>query len=331
MRKVPCGHLGKVGNKGAVAISLSLLNSRFCFVTAHLAAHDEKYAERNSDMQNILLGLKSLVPHGMSPLNYFHALFFFGDLNYRVEMAREQVLAYIENGDANLLLARDQLRRAQAEGAAFHGFVEGPINFVPTYRCWRNRDGFSDEKMRIPSWTDRVLWRTLPACDVRLGMYSSCPSVLTSDHRPVFAAFQVPLLKPNLPHAPEIRCCICLTGLHATLLGVGAPRSMSVAVYSVNLLDPACPPESCSSFNAQWGDTVPDITSLVAANPTYVSARHLSLTIRIDRREVFATGALPLALAIGTGPQPFQVALLDERGLPAGHIMGVVSVKFSKQ
>jgi tetratricopeptide (TPR) repeat protein len=330
MRKVPCGHLGKVGNKGAVAVAFQLLNSRFCFVTAHLAAHDEKFAERNTDMQNIMLGLKSLVPPGMSPLNYFHALFFFGDLNYRVEMPREQVLTYIENGDSSMLLSRDQLRRAQGEGAAFVGFHEGPITFVPTYRCWRNREGFSDDKMRIPSWTDRVLWRTLPACDVKLGMYSSCPLVLTSDHRPVFAAFQVPLLKPNLPHALEIRCCITLTGLHGSLLGMYQPRSTSVAVFSPNLLDPSFPPESVGSFNAQWGDTIPDICNMLATNPTYVSARHLCLTVRFDRREVFATASLPLAFAIGTGPQQFQLSLLDEKGLPAGTISGVVNVKFSK-
>jgi hypothetical protein len=330
MRKVPCGHLGKVGNKGAVAIAMHILNSRLCFVTAHLAAHDDKYAERNTDMQNIVLGLKSLVPNGISPLNYFHSFFFFGDLNYRVEMPRDQVLTYIENGDANLLFSRDQLRRAQGEGAAFSGFFEGPISFLPTYRCWRNKEGFSDEKMRVPSWTDRVLWRTLPACDVKLGVYSSCTGVLTSDHRPVFAAFQIPLFKPNLPHAPEIRCCITITALHGVLLGLQQQRATSVAVFCVNLLDPSLPPESNSSYNAQWGDTIPEITNLVASNPSYVSARHLSLAVRHERREVFATASLPLASAIGTGPQAFQLSLLDERGLPAGTLSGLLHVKFSK-
>lgn len=42
----------------------------------------------------------------------------------------------------------------------FKDFIEAPINFAPTYKY----DIFSDdydtsEKNRIPSWTDRVLYR----------------------------------------------------------------------------------------------------------------------------------------------------------------------------
>ncbi len=339
MRKVPCGHLGKVGNKGAVAIAMHVLNSRFCFVTAHLAAHDDKYAERNMDMQNIIYGLRSLVPSGMSPLNYYHGLFFFGDLNYRVEMPREQVLTYLEQGDATLLLRKDQLKRAMEEGSAFYGFLEGDISFVPTYRVLRGRDGFSDDKMRVPSWTDRVLWRTLPAADVKLGAYSSCAGVLTSDHRPVFAAFQVPLFKPNLPHSSQIRCSITLTALQGTLvafqqqqqLQMQQVRATSVVVYCANLIDPACAPESATSYNAQWGDSIGPITSLVAANPSYVSARHLMLTVRADRGEVVGTACVPLSPAIGNSHQAFQVFLHDERGLYAGSLSGLLAVKFSKR
>ena len=340
MRKVPCGHLGKVGNKGAVAVAMHVLNSRFCFATAHLAAHDEKYAERNADVQNIMAGLRSLVPPGMSPLNYYHGFFFFGDLNYRVDMPRDQVLTYLEQGDAELLQRKDQLLRAVAEGAALYGFQEGRITFLPTYRVLRGRDGFSDDKMRVPSWTDRVLWRTLPAADVKLGAYASCPGVLTSDHRPVFAAFQIPLFKPNLPHAAEIRCCITLSGLQGTLAGPPPgsqaqgqqqpPRFTTVAVFCPSLLDPSLPPESAPSASGQWGDSVGPIAALVAANPSYVSARHLMLTVRADRRDVVGTACVPLAPAIGNARHSFQVYLHDERGMFVGSLAGFLSVKFAK-
>lgn len=322
MRKVPCGHLGKVGNKGAVAIAFQVLNTRICFITAHLAAHDEKYAERNQDMQNIWAGLRSLVPAGMSPLNYYHALFVFGDFNYRVELPRDTVLTSIERGDAATLLSRDQLQRAITEGSAFYGFSEGSISFSPTYRMLRGRDGYSDEKMRVPSWTDRVLWRALPAVDVKLGAYSSCPAVMTSDHRPVFAAFQIPLFKPNLPHA-AIKCSILLTQLHGE---VSTPRPTSVAVFSSNLLDPAFPPESLQSYNSQWGD-ISTIYPFVT-NPSYVSARHLMLTVRVDRRDIIGTGSIPLAPACGVA-QAFKIFLHDEKGLYAGTLSGVVAVNFA--
>jgi hypothetical protein len=310
-------------------------------VTAHLAAHDEKYAERNMDVQNIMSGLKSLVPQGMSPLNYFHGFFFFGDLNYRVELPRDQVLTYLEQGDAELLLRKDQLLRAMGEGAALYGFQEGRVTFVPTYRVLRGREGFSDDKMRVPSWTDRVLWRTLPAADVKLGAYSSCPGVLTSDHRPVFAAFQIPLFKPNLPHSLDIRCSITLTGLQGNLSISPAqgqqgqmtqqPRYTTVAVFCPSLLDPSMPPESSPSGNAQWGDSIGPIAGLVAANPSYVSARHLMLTVRSERRDVVGTACVPLAPAVGAAKHSFQVFLHDERGMYAGSLSGFLTVAFSKK
>ena len=51
-------------------------------------------------------------------------------------------------------------RRSSVHSQVFRGFVEGKLNFAPTYKY----DLFSDdydtsEKLRVPAWTDRVLWR----------------------------------------------------------------------------------------------------------------------------------------------------------------------------
>eukprot|EP00003_Mantamonas_plastica_P008653 TRINITY_DN1769_c0_g1_i15.p1 TRINITY_DN1769_c0_g1~~TRINITY_DN1769_c0_g1_i15.p1 ORF type:complete len:307 (+),score=116.70 TRINITY_DN1769_c0_g1_i15:42-962(+) len=48
---------------------------------------------------------------------------------------------------------------------------------------------------RIPSWCDRVLWKTLPgsAGEPELLEYDAVPDIQTSDHRPVFALFDVPV------------------------------------------------------------------------------------------------------------------------------------------
>lgn len=48
----------------------------------------------------------------------------------------------------------------QQQGNIFHDYLEGKINFPPTYKY----DIFSDdydtsEKSRQPAWTDRVLWK----------------------------------------------------------------------------------------------------------------------------------------------------------------------------
>jgi inositol polyphosphate 5-phosphatase INPP5B/F len=47
------GIMGLLGNKGGVLIRFSLYDSTICFVCAHLAAHRENVAGRNSDFNNI--------------------------------------------------------------------------------------------------------------------------------------------------------------------------------------------------------------------------------------------------------------------------------------
>lgn len=53
-----------------------------------------------------------------------------------------------------------------ARGSIFQGLAEGPISFLPTYKFEKNLESsamqpFYDqgEKMRVPAWTDRVLFR----------------------------------------------------------------------------------------------------------------------------------------------------------------------------
>ena len=61
------------------------------------------------------------------------------------------------------LLPHDQLRRVMRDRKAFHeGWREGPITFLPTYKYDVGTVGLFDssEKMRAPSWCDRVLFRT---------------------------------------------------------------------------------------------------------------------------------------------------------------------------
>lgn len=52
------------------------------------------------------------------------------------------------------------LQKQYEQGNVFRNYVEGDIEFAPTYKY----DLFSDdydtsEKARAPAWTDRVLWR----------------------------------------------------------------------------------------------------------------------------------------------------------------------------
>jgi hypothetical protein len=90
------------------------------------------------------------------------------------------------------LLTYDQLSREIGKASVFRGFVEGPIQFKPSYKF----DPFTEvydtsRKGRSPAWCDRVLY-TCPA-QVTLDHYRCIHGKFHSDHRAVVAIFTVAL------------------------------------------------------------------------------------------------------------------------------------------
>ncbi|THH19918.1 hypothetical protein EW146_g1363 [Bondarzewia mesenterica] len=68
------------------------------------------------------------------------------------------------------------------ERASFAGYEEGPILFRPTYRYDVGTENYdTSEKLRIPAWTDRILFR---GSTLDLSAYSRA-ELRGSDHRPV--------------------------------------------------------------------------------------------------------------------------------------------------
>ncbi|KAL7063578.1 hypothetical protein AAHC03_0343 [Spirometra sp. Aus1] len=83
------------------------------------------------------------------------------------------------------------------EGQIFEGFEEGEISFLPTFKFDINSDSYdTSEKQRVPSYTDRILYRSKRNEDVTCITYDSITKVRCSDHRPVYAIFAVSL-KPG--------------------------------------------------------------------------------------------------------------------------------------
>ena len=109
----------------------------------------------------------------------------------------------------------------------FTGLKEGPVNFRPTYKLevGTNEYSASSKKVRVPSWTDRILFRCnvtpqqtpnsnlnleegrstrvlLPDPDgevddgeqLQVLTYKSMEDLKQSDHRPVVAIFAGPRL-----------------------------------------------------------------------------------------------------------------------------------------
>ncbi|TDL29681.1 DNase I-like protein, partial [Rickenella mellea] len=178
------GLRGMSGNKGAVGIRLDYHDTSFCFLTAHLAAGHGNVEERNADYRTIANGLhfqkgKTITSH--------ENVIWLGDLNYRIDLENDIVRQLIERDELDTLVAADQLRSVIDAQEAFWGYEEGPILFRPTYRYDLNSEIYdTSEKMRIPAWTDRILYR---GRHLDLSVYSRA-ELMCSDHRPVFGIFR---------------------------------------------------------------------------------------------------------------------------------------------
>ena len=97
-------------------------------------------------------------------------------------------------GDAAFekLLMWDQLRKHKTR-CIIHDFSEHPITFLPTYKFDINSDHYDrSNKQRTPSYTDRILFRANGRGNpIVCRCYQAISTIKTSDHRPVYATFDV--------------------------------------------------------------------------------------------------------------------------------------------
>jgi hypothetical protein len=125
----------------------------------------------------------------------------------------------IETEQWQALLAYDELNREMISGRILNGFHALQPLFPPTFNRRRQVsiqkspgsstskeyllsvngsdledriDNFYDPK-RIPSFTDRILFKTLPGFkeNITAEAFESCEGAISSDHKPVRAAFQI--------------------------------------------------------------------------------------------------------------------------------------------
>uniref|UniRef100_A0A8P4KC49 Synaptojanin-1 n=1 Tax=Dicentrarchus labrax TaxID=13489 RepID=A0A8P4KC49_DICLA len=218
---VKTGMGGATGNKGGVAIRLLFHTTSICFVCSHFAAGQSQVKERNDDYNEITRRLT----FPMGRLLYSHDyVFWCGDFNYRISLPNEEVKDLIRQQNWDALTSGDQLLDQKNAGLVFRGFIEGKLDFAPTYKYdLFSEDYDTSEKCRTPAWTDRILWKrrkwnfdkTAEEMNV-VGATSTSgeneedpenpwsPGILkyygraelkTSDHRPVVAIMDVDILE----------------------------------------------------------------------------------------------------------------------------------------
>jgi len=201
---VACGIGNVLRNKGCAAAFLDLKvrydkmtgSAKLLVISAHLAAHAHKAADRDQDFHRICRELLPQMPSDWGAhdlLDCLDCCLFAGDLNYRLDLPRAEAERGAIAGDYAALLDYDQLKRRKAQGSAFADFFEGAINFAPTFKFdQRSATYDSSKKMRTPSWTDRVLYiprsSRKKSPELTLASYDSVDT-RSSDHRPVIATF----------------------------------------------------------------------------------------------------------------------------------------------
>ncbi|KAF5393181.1 hypothetical protein D9757_001344 [Collybiopsis confluens] len=261
------GLRGMSGNKGAVGIRLQYHDTTFCFVTAHLAAGHANTEERNADYRTIETGLHFL--KGKTILSHENIVWL-ADTNYRIDLENEAVRSLAEASSFDALLTADQLKQAMDAGMAFSGYEEGPLLFKPTYRYDLGTDNYdTSEKMRIPAWTDRVLYR---GYQLNLSAYSRA-ELKGSDHKPVFAIF-----RPNIRIIDTIKRAalsrLLLNSVLHTAPGEKLDDKLASMVLPENFQSDELPPPS--SDEHLWWDA-PDLPNgIIPISSINLSSYHHS-------------------------------------------------------
>ncbi|CAH1439817.1 unnamed protein product [Lactuca virosa] len=195
---VGVGLMGYMGNKGSVSVSMSLYQTRLCFVCSHLTSghKDGDEERRNSNVSEILKRTRfsSVIdPDQPQTIPCHDQIFWFGDLNYRINKQDAEVRKLVAMKQWDELLYSDQLCKELRRGHVFHGWNEGAIDFAPTYKYEMNSDKYvgenpkEGEKRRTPAWCDRILW-------LGKGIKQLCynrAEMKMSDHRPVSSVFVI--------------------------------------------------------------------------------------------------------------------------------------------
>ncbi|KAI8873692.1 DNase I-like protein [Ramicandelaber brevisporus] len=172
------------------------------FVNAHLAAHNFALKRRNQDYHQILSQMSFSIKDNLSQsscrtlgiLNH-DLVYFFGDLNYRVDLKNHGLAKLPISSQLHRVMRHyDQLDGERASGRILVDFNEAVINFPPTFKFEvGSTEVYSSKKDRIPSWTDRVLYKTASKGSVKVRVidYLTHIQYIESDHKPVSATFKV--------------------------------------------------------------------------------------------------------------------------------------------
>ncbi|KAM4574408.1 phosphatidylinositol 3,4,5-trisphosphate 5-phosphatase 1 isoform 1-T1 [Fundulus diaphanus] len=345
---VKTGIANTLGNKGAVGVSFMFNGTSFGFVNSHLTSGSEKKIRRNQNYVNILrflnLGDKKLNPFDIT--HRFTHLLWLGDLNYRVELPSseaENIVTKIKQQQYQELLSKDQLSIEKNEGKVFLHFEEEEITFPPTYRFERDtREKYAYTKAKatgtkynLPSWCDRVLRKSYPLVHVVCQAYGCTNDIMTSDHSPVFASFEVGVAsqfvsKQDLNSAPQggiqiMNCVAILLTKSKTRFFIEFHSSCLEKTVKTSEGENT---EQCDRSIKVWFGNKVELTPIIS-DPEYLLDQHILICVKsTDCDESYGEGCVALRAAQFCY-RDFQITL-THHGEKTGTLTGGIQLRTSE-
>ncbi|KAI6655435.1 synaptojanin-1 isoform X3 [Oopsacas minuta] len=341
----------KVGNKGAVGVSFAYENTSFLFVNCHLTSgHEQKrLAKRRANFRDIMKNLIFKSPHPHCDItNQFNYTFFFGDLNYRIDLEPDIILEKITEADFYYLKRHDQLTIELERNNSFFAFEEAPVRFPPTYRYIRgSRSSYHilkkkavKDKINVPSYCDRILFKSYLNSPILPTSYGCSDEIFTSDHSPVFASFVLGIQAPDISRAPAKAL-----SMHIMQISIGfesfeahITRSNANEIYYLQLFsdcfDGFRKSKHCSSIRelssgsnnvvAKWTPKeLPERIIPVNQERDFLIQQVVFVQIKCvgGDDDTFGETHISLSDFIGKSPQPFH-KVLTYQSYPVGSIHG---------
>ncbi|XP_064021371.1 phosphatidylinositol 3,4,5-trisphosphate 5-phosphatase 1 isoform X2 [Pogoniulus pusillus] len=348
---VKTGIANTLGNKGAVGVSFMFNGTSFGFVNSHLTSGSEKKHRRNQNYMNILRFL-TLGDKKLSPFNITHRfthLFWLGDLNYRVEQPpseAENIIQKIRQQQYPELLAFDQLLIERKDQKVFLHFEEEEITFAPTYRFERGtREKYAYTKQKatgmkynLPSWCDRVLWKSYPMVHVVCQSYGCTTDIMTSDHSPVFATFEVGVtsqfVSKNDSKYTDSQGEIEFLHCYATLK-TKSQTKFYIEFHS-SCLESFVKSQEGENEDGNEGelvvkflDALPKLTPIIS-DPEYLLDQHILISIKSsDSDESYGEGCIALRIEATESLVPIHT-VLTHHGEKTGVFQGEIKLQTSQ-
>uniref|UniRef100_A0A8C9XYS9 phosphatidylinositol-3,4,5-trisphosphate 5-phosphatase n=1 Tax=Sander lucioperca TaxID=283035 RepID=A0A8C9XYS9_SANLU len=296
---VKTGIANTLGNKGAVGVSFMFNGTSFGFVNSHLTSGSEKKLRRNQNYTNILK---------VFTLHCFPS------------QEAEYIVTKIKQQQYQELLSKDQLNMERNDGKVFLHFDEEEITFAPTYRFERDtREKYAYTKAKatgtkynLPSWCDRVLRKSYPLVHVVCQAYGCTNDIMTSDHSPLFASFEVGVASQFVSNAPQggIQIMNCV----ATLL-TKSKTKFFIEYHSSCL-------ESTEHGALRW------LTPIIS-DPEYLLDQHILICVKsTDCDESYGEGCVALRAAQFCYTE-FQITL-THHGEKTGTLTGGIQLHTSE-